>query len=55
VIRGAEAVRIPVRFGVSGKETIEIAAGLSEGDVVVISDVSEFEGVRELRLKGRQQ
>jgi HlyD family secretion protein len=55
VIRGDEAVRVPVRFGVSGKETIEIAAGLSEGDVVVISDVSDYEGVRQLRLKGRQQ
>jgi HlyD family secretion protein len=55
VVRGDEAVHVPVRFGVSGKETIEVAAGLREGDVVVISDVSEFEGVRQLRLKGKQK
>ena len=55
VVRGDEAVRVPVRFGMAGKETIEITDGLREGDQVLISDVSEFEGITNIRLKGRQQ
>jgi HlyD family secretion protein len=55
VVRGGDAVRTPVRFGLAGKETIEIAEGLRAGDRVVISDVSEFDGVQQIRLKGRPQ
>ena len=55
IVRGDEAVRVPVTFGMAGKETIEIERGLGEGDVVVISDVSEFDDVKQIRLKGRQQ
>lgn len=51
VVRGDKAVRVPVRFGVAGRDTIEIVSGLSEGDEVVISDVSEYEDVRELRMR----
>ncbi|MEA2465134.1 MAG: HlyD family secretion protein, partial [Acidobacteriota bacterium] len=55
VVRGNEAVRVPVQFGMSGKETIEIKDGLREGDQVVISDISEYDDVQQVRLKGRQQ
>ncbi len=55
VVRGGEAVRVPVQFGMSGKETIEIRDGLREGDQVVISDISEYDDVQRVRLKGRQQ
>jgi HlyD family secretion protein len=55
VVRGGEAVRVPVQFGLSGKETIEIREGLREGDQVVISDLSDYDDVQQLRLKGRQQ
>ncbi|HYO77587.1 MAG TPA: HlyD family efflux transporter periplasmic adaptor subunit [Thermoanaerobaculia bacterium] len=55
VVRGDEAVRVPVTFGMAGKETIQIEHGLNEGDVVVISDISEFDNVKQVRLKGRQQ
>jgi HlyD family secretion protein len=55
VVRGDEAVRVPVQFGMSGKETIEIRDGLREGDQVVISDISEYDDVQQVRLKGRQQ
>ena len=55
VVRGNEAVRVPVQFGMSGKETIEIRDGLREGDQVVISDISEYDDVQQVRLKGRQQ
>jgi HlyD family secretion protein len=51
VIRGNTAVRTPVRFGLSGEENVEILDGLREGDEVVISNVADFQGVKELRLK----
>jgi HlyD family secretion protein len=50
-IRGDSAVRVPVRFGIANTETIEILDGLAAGDDVVISDVSEYEDVQEVRLK----
>ncbi|HYH08995.1 MAG TPA: HlyD family efflux transporter periplasmic adaptor subunit [Thermoanaerobaculia bacterium] len=50
VVRGDRAVRVPVRFGLAGRETIEIVEGLREGESVVISDVSEFEDVSEIKL-----
>lgn len=51
VIRDDAAVRVPVRFGLAGTDQIEILDGLSAGDEVVISDVSDYEDVAELRLK----
>ena len=51
VVRGDRAVRVPVRFGLIGEENVEIAGGLALGDEVVVSNVSDFSGVRELRLK----
>ena len=51
VIRDDMAVRMPVRFGLTGMDQIEILEGLSEGDAVVISDVSEYEDVERVRLK----
>lgn len=51
VVRSDSAVRVPVRFGIANTETIEILGGLAAGDDVVISDVSEYEDVKEVRLK----
>lgn len=51
VIRGDVAVRTPVRFGLAGDETIEILEGADEGDEVVISDMSEYRDIKDLRLK----
>ncbi|MFL6247671.1 MAG: efflux RND transporter periplasmic adaptor subunit [Thermoanaerobaculia bacterium] len=51
VVRDNAAVRVPVRFGLAGTDQIEILDGLSAGDEVVISDVSEYEDVAELRLR----
>jgi HlyD family secretion protein len=51
VVRGDEAVRVPVRFGLAGTDQIEILDGLAAGDELVISDVSEYEDVAALRLK----
>lgn len=50
VIRGDEARQVAVRFGLAGHDTIEIEDGLAEGDEVVISDMSDYENVRQLRL-----
>jgi HlyD family secretion protein len=55
VVRGDEAVRVPVRFGLAGDDTIEIADGLREGEEVVISDMSEYADVESVRLKGTRQ
>jgi HlyD family secretion protein len=51
VVREDEAMRVPVRFGLAGTETIEILAGVSEGDELVISDISEYDDVSNVRLK----
>lgn len=51
VVRGDRAVRVPVRFGLIGEENVEIVSGLALGDEVVVSNVSDYSGVRELRLK----
>jgi HlyD family secretion protein len=51
VVRGQTALRVPVRFGLAGRDRIEVLSGLRQGDEVVVSDVSEIEDVREVRLK----
>jgi HlyD family secretion protein len=51
VVRGNYAVRVPVRFGLAGDDTIEIAEGLQPGDDVVLSDMSELEDVEKVKLK----
>ena len=51
VVRGKNAVRVPVKFGLSGDDTIEILSGLEAGEQVVISDLSGYEDVEKLRLK----
>lgn len=51
VVRGSAAVRTPVRFGLAGDSKIEILEGVSEGDELVISDMTDFEDVRDVRLR----
>lgn len=51
VVRDDEAVRVPVRFGLAGRDRIEILEGLREGDEVVISDISEYEDVSQVKWK----
>lgn len=51
VVRGDDAVRTAVRFGLASNDRIEILEGLDEGAEVVISDVSEYEDVAVVRLK----
>jgi HlyD family secretion protein len=44
VVRDDEAVRIPVEFGATAIGEIEIRSGLEVGDVVVLSDMRDFDG-----------
>lgn len=47
---GREAVRVPVRLGRTSVNTVEIVEGLAEGDTVILSDTSQWDGVDRLRL-----
>jgi len=51
LVRGARAVRVPVRFGLTGWEATEILDGLHEGDEVVLSDLSEYANQKEIRIR----
>src|SRR6185436_11896671 len=47
---GKEAVRVPVEFGVSSVNTMEIKSGLKPGDVVILSETSAYDGHNKIRL-----
>jgi HlyD family secretion protein len=51
VVRGNRLLRVSVRWGLAGEETIEVLEGLREGDEVVTSNMSDYTGTKELRLK----
>lgn len=50
VDEGERALRVPVTLGKSSVNTIEIVQGLEEGDRVILSDVSRWDGHDRLRL-----
>ncbi|HYH84128.1 MAG TPA: HlyD family efflux transporter periplasmic adaptor subunit [Pyrinomonadaceae bacterium] len=47
---GREATRVPVKLGRASVNTVEVLEGLNEGDTVVLSDTSQWDGVDRLRL-----
>lgn len=51
VVRGDRIVRTSVRFGLVGDENVEVVSGAAEGEEIVISNTSDYEGIREIRLK----
>lgn len=51
VLRGDRAVRTPVEFGIASFERQEITGGLSAGDEVILSDMSDYTQLREVRLR----
>lgn len=51
VVRGSSAVRIPVELGLRGFGEDEIVSGLNEGDEVVVSDLSEYHELAEVRIR----
>jgi HlyD family secretion protein len=50
-LRDNKFVRTPVEFGLKNYEYYQILDGLSEGDEVIISDMSDHEHTREVKLK----
>jgi HlyD family secretion protein len=51
VIRGAAAIKTPVRLGLSSFDAFEVLSGLMEGDEVIISDVSDYLHLKEFEVK----
>ena len=51
VIDGDRAVRRSVELGISERREIEIVDGLAVGDKVIISDMSAYERLAEIRIK----
>jgi HlyD family secretion protein len=51
VVRGDRIVSMPVRWGLAGENEIECLSGLVAGDEVVISNMTDYNGVKELRLQ----
>jgi HlyD family secretion protein len=51
VVENDRARRVDVQIGLSGHDYLEIRDGLTEGDVVIISDMSTQLHARELRIK----
>lgn len=51
VVRGNRLVKQPVKFGISGFDTLEVLSGLVEGDEVVISDMKEYQHMRDIQIR----
>lgn len=51
VIAGNRAVRRPARLGLLGYQDVEIVSGLAEGDEVILTDMKDYAGLDELRLR----
>jgi HlyD family secretion protein len=51
VVRGDALVRTRVRLGIAGFAEQEVLEGLVEGDEVVISDMSDYAHVQEIKLR----
>jgi HlyD family secretion protein len=47
---GRAAVRVPVKLGRTSVNTVEVVEGLREGDTVILSETSQWDGVDRLRL-----
>ncbi|MCY3704795.1 MAG: HlyD family efflux transporter periplasmic adaptor subunit [Gammaproteobacteria bacterium] len=50
---GRFAERVTVRLGASSLNDIEVREGLQPGDVVILSDMSQWDGFSRVRLRGR--
>lgn len=48
---GGYAVRVPVELGQASVNTVQILGGLKKGDVVILSDMSQYDDVDRVRLK----
>jgi multidrug resistance efflux pump len=48
---GRTAVRVSVQIGAASVNEVEVAGGLSEGDVVILSDMSQWDNYDRIRLR----
>jgi multidrug efflux pump subunit AcrA (membrane-fusion protein) len=48
---GAYAERVTVRLGASSVNEIQVMEGLKPGDVVILSDMSQWDGYDRVRLR----
>jgi RND family efflux transporter MFP subunit len=48
---GKGAVRVPVKVGRASVNSIQVLEGLKEGDTVILSDMSRWDGVDRIRLE----
>ena len=51
VVDGDEAIRQNVRLGRSSVNTIEVVEGLQQGDIVILSDMSQWDNADRVRLQ----
>jgi HlyD family secretion protein len=51
VVRGDTAVRTPVQIGITGFEACEIVRGLQAGDEVIVSEMADYQHVKEVRIR----
>jgi len=51
VIRGRSAVKTPVDIGLASFDEYEVKSGLLEGDEVIISDMSDYQHLEEIRIQ----
>jgi HlyD family secretion protein len=51
---GADAVRVYVKLGRASVNTVEVLAGLKEGDKVILSDMSSVENAERIHLTDEQ-
>jgi HlyD family secretion protein len=51
VIRGDSALRTSIVIGVTGFDVCEVVRGLQAGDEVIVSDMADYQHVKELRIR----
>lgn len=51
VIRGDTAIKTPVKLGLASFDYFEVVQGLLEGDEVIISDLTDYQHLKEVKLR----
>ncbi len=51
VDEGRRAVRVQAKFGRTSVSRVEVKEGLSEGDQIILSDMSQYDGHEQVRLR----
>ena len=50
VMPNGEALRVPVKLGRRSVQYVEIVEGLQQGDVVILSDMSQYDAFDRVRI-----